>query len=151
MVFKRISSEILEPELRWASLAVNRDCNIDDLNKAFGVPRKIHDLSKVFERLIHFVLTQKSEEIDSSKILNLIEKVDGLRRNNRFTKAVKIYDVFNRSIFPQTDNFIPWINLSKLLLNLKPSSTKIKGKEIAKDLTNQRIKIIKQIINSKDE
>ena len=95
--------------------------------------------------------TKKSEEIDSSKILNLIEKVDGLRRNNRFTKAVKIYDVFNRSIFPQTDNFIPWINLSKLLLNLNPSSTKIKGKEIAKDLTNQRIKIIKQIINTKDE
>ena len=151
MVFKRISSEILEPELRWASLATNRDCNIDDLNKAFGVPRKIKDLSKVFERLIHFGFTQTSEEIDSRKILNLIEKVDGLRRNNRFIEAVKIYDVFNRYIFPQTDNFIPWINLSKLLLNLKPSSTKIKGKEIAKDLTNQRIKIINQIINTKDE
>ena len=41
--------------------------------------------------------------------------------------------------------------IKDIVKNLKPSSTKIKGKEIAKDLTNQRIKIIKQIINTKDE
>jgi len=49
-LFKSIASKVPDPELRWASLAANFDCNLEGLNAAFGVPKKIQDLSRVFKK-----------------------------------------------------------------------------------------------------
>lgn len=144
MKFKKISSQILESELRWAAFTTNSDCSLKDLNKAFGVPKKIQDLCHVLERLINFNLNHRSKAVKSHEILDLIEEVDGLRRNKRFTKVLKVLEAINNSVYLLENTFIPWDNLCELLLAIKPSSQELKGKKIAEDIKNQRLKIIDQ-------
>ena len=79
-----------------------------------------------------------------NEVLGLIEEVDGLRRNSRFIKILKILDAYNHSDFQLKSTFIPWEVLSKQLVAVKPSSPELKDKEVAKDIRLQRLKIIDQ-------
>ena len=145
IVFKKISTEIKEPEMRWASLTNCLDGNFENLNKAFGVPKKIHELSNVLKRLVDFGLKYKTG-VKSNELLDLIEGVDGFRRNNRFNKAVELLNLFNKSV-PQPENItIPWNTLIKILSSVKPSSKRLKDKEIAEDIRCQRLNIIDQAL-----
>ena len=144
VVFKKISSKISEAELRWASLSLSCKDNLDDLNKAFGVPTKTKDLSNILKKLFLFDLKHKSKEVKSSEILDFIKEVDGLRRNKRFKKVLKILDVFNHYVSPNVSTSIPWDVLGKLLLSVKPSSPEIKDKNIIEDLRLQSLEIIDQ-------
>ena len=137
-LFKNIASKIPEPELRWASLAANSDCNLDGLNAAFGVPKKIQDLSRVFEKLIQFNTSHQSD-VKSYEVLDLIEEVDALRRNKRFNKAIRILESGNGLV---SSSQVSWEAISKELSVVKPSSLVLKGKEISEDLRQQRLKII---------
>ena len=143
-VLEKISSEILEPEQRWAALITNSDCDLDDINRAFGVPKKIQVLCYILGKLIQFNLNLKNAEIKNHEILDLIEELDGLRRNKRFIKILKILDAYNNSVLQLKGTFIPWEALSKQLLSIKPSSSTLKDKEIAEDIRLQRLKIIHQ-------
>jgi len=137
-LFKNIASKIPEPELRWASLAANSDCNLDGLNAAFGVPKKIQDLSRVFEKLIQFNTSHQSD-VKSYEVLDLIEEVDALRRNKRFNKAIRILESGNGLV---SSSQVSWEAISKELGVVRPSSLVLKGKEISEDLRQQRLKII---------
>jgi len=150
-LFEKISSVISEAELRWAAFATNTDCNLEDLNESFGVPKKIQDLCRLLAKLIDFGTNHQSKEVKSYEILDFIEEVDGLRRNNRFNKVLKILDAFNNSPLHLESIFIPWNDLSKQLLDIKPSSPELKGKEISEDIRIQSLRIIEQWINKKDE
>ena len=149
-ILEKISTEILEPEQRWAALAINSDYDLDVLNRVFGVPKKVQELCDILGRLIRFDLNLKPKEVRSGEVLDLIEEVDGLRRNSRFIKILKILDAYNHSVFQLKSTFIPWEVLSKQLVAVKPSSPELKDKEIAKDIRLQRLKIIDQELK-KDE
>ena len=143
--FKNIASEIPEAELRWASLAVNSNCNLDGLNAAFGVPKKIQDLSQVFEKLIKFN-SKHQHEVQASEVLSFIEEVDALRRNKRFNSVIRILEASKESTSDTKDIGVPWDMISKELVLVKPSSVKLKDKEIKEDLRYQRLKIIDEML-----
>ena len=137
-LFKKIASKVPDPELRWASLAANFDCNLEGLNTAFGVPKKIKDLNQVFEKLIQFNISHQSE-VQSYEVLDLIEEVDALRRSERFNKAVRILEAGNGLV---SSFQVSWEAISKELAVVRPSSQKLMDKEISEDLRQQRLKII---------
>ena len=143
-MFAVSAPRILEPDLRWTYFGGN---TIDNLDKIFGVPKKIQELTNVYRKLQLFNPTDKSE-VESHEVLNFIEEVDGLRRNKRFNKALKIFYAMDYSFSSKKETFIPWDTLIKTLLTIEPSSPKLKGKEISEDIRLQRLKIIdKQLKN----
>ena len=109
--------------------------------------KKIQELTNVYRKLQLFNPTDKSE-VESHEVLNFIEEVDGLRRNKRFNKALKIFYAMDYSFSSKKETFIPWDTLIKTLLTIEPSSPRLKGKEISEDIRLQRLKIIdKQLKN----
>ena len=140
-LLKEISLEISEPELRWAFLAVNSKCNLDGLNTAFGIPKKIRELSLVLEKLVHFD-SHHISEVKSRDVLNLILEVDGLRRNKRFIDALKILKSIRKKTETTGGALVSWDAISNLLLSVKPSSIELKEKEIIKDIRQQHLIII---------
>tara|TARA_B100001167_G_C16772939_1_gene308636 strand:- start:559 stop:1641 length:1083 start_codon:yes stop_codon:yes gene_type:complete len=137
-MFEEIAPRILEPDLRWAYFG---GYTLDNLDKIFGVPKKIQELTNVYRKLRLFNPSDKSE-VESHEVLNFIEEVDGLRRNKRFNKALKIFYAMDYFFSSKKETLIPWDTLIKTLLTIKPSSSKLKGKGISEDIRLQRLKII---------
>ena len=76
----------------------------------------------------------------------IIEKVDGIRRNKRFRKVLKILKAGEIFLAVGRDTF-PWGSITKKLMTVKVSSNELKDKEIRKDLKLQRLKIIEDQLN----
>ena len=139
-IFAQIASKISNPKLRWASLASNPVCSLNALNDTFGVPKKIQELSHIYKKLFKFT-DKHSSGAENYEILAFIEDVDALRRNKRFNKAVKILEAV-KEIGSFRGKVLPWQEMSKKLIGVKPSSSKLTDKEIIDDLRKQRLKII---------
>ena len=86
-MFELITSKISNPKLRWASLASSLECDLNALNKAFGVPKKVQELSFIYRKLYEFTVKQ-GVDVGNHEVLAFIEDVDALRRNERFNKAL---------------------------------------------------------------
>ena len=115
-MFELITSKISKPKLRWASLASNLECDLNALNKAFGVPKTIQELSIIYRKLYEFTIKQ-GVDAGNHEILAFIEDVDALRRIKRFNKALEILDAAK-------------------------SFGSLKSTEIIEDLRKQRLKVI---------
>ena len=139
-MFELITSKISNPALRWSSLASSSECSLNALNDTFGVPKKIQELSQICKKLFEFTAKQGSDA-ENHEVLAFIEDVDALRRNKRFNKALKILEAGKVPSSPK-DKVIPWQEMSKKLIEVKPSSSKLTGTEIIEDLRKQRLKII---------
>ena len=138
-LFKSISSEVRQHDLRWVSLAVNPDLNIKNLNHVFGVPKKIKDLTNIFSKLIKFD-QNRLISFKSSEILNLLVNLDALRRKERFNKALKVLNASR--LFSYNEEVIPWQNITNRLIKVKPSPKAKEKNEIIKDIKEQSLKII---------
>ena len=139
-MFALIASKISNPKLRWASLASSPECSLNDLNDTFGVPKKIQELSQIYKKLVEFTAEHDSGA-ENHEVLALIEDVDALRRNKRFNKAVKILGA-GKEAGSFRGKILPWQEMSKKLIEVKPSSSELTGTEIIEDLRKQRLKII---------
>ena len=146
--FKKVCSKIDEPQLRWASLVLNTKYNLQVMNEIFGVPKKIRELSRILGELAKFCISHNNE-VKSHEILAIIEKVDGIRRNKRFGKVLKILKASGIFLAVGRDTF-PWDSMTKKLINVKVSSRELKDKEISIDLKRQRLKIIEDQLNKND-
>ena len=140
-----IASKISNPELRWASLASSSEYSLNTLNNTFGVPKKIQELSRIYKKLFEFNAKHTSG-LENNEVLAFIEEVDAIRRNKRFVKAVKILEAGKVTDFFR-DKLLPWQEMSKKLIEVKPSSSELTGKEIIDDLRKQRLKIIEVELN----
>ena len=138
-LLKSISSHVHQYDLRWVSLVANPELNIEDLNQVFGVPKKTRDLTIVSSRLMKFDQSSLTD-IKSSEILNLLLKLDALRREERFTKALKVLKVSR--LFSDNKEVIPWDNIARKLRKVKPLSKAKEKNEIIKDIREQSLKII---------
>ena len=139
-MFELITSKISKPKLRWASLASNLECDLNALNKAFGVPKTIQELSIIYRKLYEFTIKQ-GVDAGNHEILAFIEDVDALRRIKRFNKALEILEAA-KSFGSLKGKALPWQEMSKTLKEIKPSSSELTGKEIIEDLRKQRLKVI---------
>ncbi len=147
-LFKKVCLKINDPQLRWASLVLNAGHSLESMNKIFGVPKKIRELSRVLGELETFCLSHQNE-VTSNEILAIIEKVDGIRRNKRFTKILKILKASGVFLSVGKGTF-PWDSVNKRLIAVKVSSKELKGKEISIDLRRQRLQIIEDQLNKND-
>ena len=138
-LLKSISSHVDQHDLRWVSLVVNPELNIEDLNHIFGVPKKIRDLTSLSSRLIKFDQSYLTD-IKSSEILNLLLKLDALRRERRFNKALKVLNVSR--LFSDNKEVIPWDNITRKLRKIKPLSKAKEKNEIIRDIREQSLKMI---------
>ena len=86
--------------------------------------------------------SKHQHEVQASEVLSFIEEVDALRRNNRFNSVIRILEASKESTSGTKDIGVPWDMISKELALVKPSSVKLKDKEIKEDLRYQRLKII---------
>ena len=143
--FKKVCSKIDEPQMRWASLVLNTKYNLEVMNEIFGAPKKIRELARILGELAKFCRSQRNE-VKAHEILAIIEKVDGIRRNKRFRKVLKILKAGEIFLAVGRDTF-PWGSITKKLMTVKVSSNELKDKEIRKDLKLQRLKIIEDQLN----
>ena len=139
-LFELITSRISKAKLRWASLASNLECDLNALNKAFGVPKKVQELSFIYRKLYEFTVKQ-GVDAGNHEVLAFIEDVDALRRIKRFNKALEILEAAKTSSSLK-GKALPWLEISKKLKEIKPSSSELTGTEIIEDLRNQRLKVI---------
>ena len=139
-MFELITSKISNPKLRWASLASSLECDLNALNDTFGVPKKIQELSHIYKKLFEFTAKQGTDT-KNYEVLAFIEDVDALRRNERFNKALKILEA-NKVTSSLKGKALPWLEMSKKLKEIKPSSSELTGTEIIKDLKKQRLEVI---------
>ena len=86
-------------------------------------------------------MVRQGSVAENHEVLALIEDVDALRRNKRFNKAVKILEA-GKVPGSLKDKVLPWQEMSKKLIEVKPSSSKLTGTEIIEDLRKQRLKVI---------
>ena len=140
-LLKSISSHVHQYDLRWVSLVANPELNIEDLNQVFGVPKKIRDLTSVSSKLMKFDQSSLND-FKSSEILNILLKLDALRREERFTKVLKVLKV-NR-LFSDNKEVIPWDNIARKLRKIKPISKAKEKNEIIKDIREQSLKLIEE-------
>ncbi len=138
-LLKSVSSEFNQHDLRWVSLTVNPNLNIEDLNNVFGVPKKIKELVVLSSKLIKFDQNHPTK-VKSSEILNLLVKLDALRREERFNKAIKVLNASR--LFSDNDEVIPWENITTKLRRIKPASKSKEKNEIIKNIRKQSLKII---------
>ena len=89
---------------------------------------------------------QHDSVAENHEVLALIEDVDALRRNKRFNKAVKILGA-GKVAGSFRGKILPWQEMSKKLIEIKPSSSELTGTEIIEDLRKQRLKIIEVELN----
>ena len=115
------------------------------MNEIFGAPKKIRELARILGELAKFCRSHRNE-VKAHEILAIIEKVDGIRRNKRFRKVLKILKASEIFLAVGRDTF-PWGSITKKLMTVKVSSNELKDKEIRKDLKLQRLKIIEDQLN----
>ena len=121
-------------------MASNLECDLNTLNKVFGVPKKIQELSFIYRKLYEFTVKQ-GVDAGNHEILTFIEDVDALRRIKRFNKALEILEAA-KTPSSLKGKALPWQEMSKKLKEIKPSSLELTGTEIIEDLRKQRLKII---------
>ena len=92
------------------------------------------------KKLVEFTAEHNSGA-KNHEALALIEDVDALRRNKRFSQAVKILGA-GKVTGSFRGKVLPWQEMSKKLIEVKPSSSELTGTEIIEDLRKQRLKII---------
>ena len=145
--FKKIIAKITGGKGRWLALVACASKK-ESLGEAFGVPKKLNLMSTILKKLIKFGKDIKLKKSD--EVLNLLEEIDGFRRNERFLEVNEVYKAYKPLEPLLLKDFIDWEKLTNKLLKVKPSSSKLKGKEIAHDLRLKRIKIIEEQFNSKN-
>ena len=80
-MFELITSKIPSPKLRWASLASNLECDLNALNKVFGVPKKIQELSCIYRKLYEFTVKQGVDVADPAILKGLKQNAANIVKN----------------------------------------------------------------------
>ena len=71
---EKINNDILLTKSRWASLLLNDDLDMVNLENKLGVPKKVNEFSSVCKDIFNFYKGEFSE----NSLMNLILKTDGL-------------------------------------------------------------------------
>ena len=125
----------IDPNARWACL-VAPNTLLEDINNSFNVPKEYKEISEVCRQIISF---KKLESIKVEDIIELADKTDIYRKEDRFLKAEQIS---NFCIDNNYNENLNWSEIVKLMNNIKASPELKKGKLIAKKLREDRLNAI---------
>ncbi|MFL2697799.1 MAG: multifunctional CCA tRNA nucleotidyl transferase/2'3'-cyclic phosphodiesterase/2'nucleotidase/phosphatase [Gammaproteobacteria bacterium] len=145
-ILGKVTEEIADPKLRWALLAKNINSDIDELSQKLGVPKKIYEFAFVCNELFRFYY-KKGSNPSAKDILNLINQVDGIRRKERFKKAINLLEFVDSIEGFLEENLLISDELIDKLSSISPSRGLEDGKEISKEIERERLKIINLAIN----
>ena len=124
-----------DPDVRWACLVAPHTLQ-EGINKSFNVPKEYKEISGVCRQIISF---KELESINADDIIELADKTDIYRKEDRFLKAEQIS---NFCIDNNANENLDWNEIVKLINNIKASSELKEGKLIAKRLREDRINAI---------
>ena len=124
-----------DPDVRWACLVAPHTLQ-EGINKSFNVPKEYKEISEVCRQIISF---KELESINADDIIELADKADIYRKEDRFLKAEQIS---NFCIDNNSNENLDWNEIVKLINNIKASSELKEGKLIAKKLREDRINAI---------
>ena len=124
-----------DPIVRWACLVAS-NTSLEGINNSFNAPKEYKEISEVCRLIIAF---KKLDSVNAKNIIELADKTDIYRKEERFLKAEKIsnYCVHNNS-----DQSLDWNKIVKLINDIKASSDLKEGKLIAKKLREDRLNAI---------
>ena len=124
-----------DPDVRWACLVAPHTLQ-EGINKSFNVPKEYKEISGVCRQIISF---KELESINADDIIELADKTDIYRKEDRFLKAEQIS---NFCIDNNYNENLNWSEIVKLMNNIKASPELKKGKLIAKKLREDRLNAI---------
>ena len=130
-----------DPSTRWACLVAS-NALLKDINNSFNVPKEYKETSEICSLIIAF---KKLDSINAKDIIELADKTDIYRKEDRFLKAEKIS---NFCIDNNSNQNLNWDEIVKLINDVKASSDLKKGKLIAEKLKEDRLNVIKHYLSN---
>ena len=124
-----------DPNARWACLVAS-NTSLEDINNSFNVPKEYKEISEVCRLIIAF---KTLDSVNAKDIIELADKTDIYRKEDRFLKAEKIS---NFCIDINSGQKLDWDKIVKLINDIKASSDLKEGKLIAKKLKEDRLNAI---------
>ena len=105
------------------------------------MPKEYKEISEVCRQIISF---KELESINADDIIELGDKTDIYRKEDRFLKAEKIS---NFCIDNNSNQNLNWDEIVKLINDVKASSDLKEGKLIAEKLKEDRLNVIKHYLS----
>ena len=136
----RASKEEKDISIRWASLTAS-NTSLEKINDSFNVPKECKEISEICSQIIIF---KELRSIEAEDIIELANKTDIYRKEDRFLKAEKT------SNFCINDNYksnINWKRLIKSINSIKASTALKDGKLIAEKLREDRLEAIQTFLD----
>ena len=130
-----------DPSTRWACLVAS-NALLKDINNSFNVPKEYKETSEICSLIIAF---KKLDSINAKDIIELADKTDIYRKEDRFLKAEKIS---NFCIDNNSNQNLNWDEIVKLINDVKASSDLKEGKLIAEKLKEDRLNVIKHYLSN---
>ena len=130
-----------DPSTRWACLVAS-NALLKDINNSFNVPKEYKETSEICSLIIAF---KKLDSINAKDIIELADKTDIYRKEDRFLKAEKIS---NFCIDNNSNQNLNWNEIVKLINDVKASSDLKEGKLIAEKLKEDRLNVIKHYLSN---
>ena len=130
-----------DPNTRWACLVAS-NVLLKDINNSFNVPKEYKETSEVCSLIIAF---KKLDSINAKDIIELADKTDIYRKEDRFLKAEKIS---NFCIENNSNQNLNWNEVVKLINDIKASSELKEGKLIAEKLREDRLNAIQHYLSN---
>ena len=115
---------------------------LKDINNSFNVPKEYKETSEICSLIIAF---KKLDSRDAKDIIELADKTDIYRKEDRFLKAEKIS---NFSIENNSNQNLNWNEVVKLINDIKASSELKEGKLIAEKLREDRLIAIQHYLSN---
>ena len=123
------------------SVLVAGNSNFDEINKAFGVPKELSEISIIAEKILIF----NEGELSAEPLLSLILSCDLIRKPERFFKAQQASSIVAKS---SSLNENQWKKIFKLVTELEIDKTEKNGKIIAKKMHEDRLVALDNYIKS---
>ena len=130
-----------DPSTRWACLVAS-NALLKDINNSFNVPKEYKETSEICSLIIAF---KKLDSINAKDIIELADKTDIYRKEDRFLRAEKIS---NFCIDNNSNQNLNWDEIVKLINDVKASSDLKEGKLIAEKLKEDRLNVIKHYLSN---
>ena len=126
--------------LLWCVLVAGNS-NFEEINKAFGVPKELSEISIIAEKILIF----NEGELSAEPLLSLILSCDLIRKPERFFKAQQASSIVAKS---SSLNENQWKKIFKLVTELEIDKTEKNGKIIAKKMHEDRLVALDNYIKS---
>ena len=124
----------------WCVLVAGNS-NFEEINKAFGVPKELSEISIIAEKILIF----NEGELSAEPLLSLILSCDLIRKPERFFKAQQASSIVAKS---SSLNENQWKKIFKLVTELEIDKTEKNGKIIAKKMHEDRLVALDNYIKS---